>query len=165
MCSTSQSSTRESSLGAPCVALGVAHDRSDDSARELVNHVFHRSVKACRVEICRSGFITNAPCLASCLSPLSDRFSGARVPSPKTEACWTAIARGLLAQRELTRSALLEDENASLGNGRWRVERSSIGVSACNQANAHKSGTCVCFRLPMHRKQSWTHWLVSHVTK
>ena len=58
------------------------------------------------------------------MSPRSARFGGTRVLSAKTEACLKAIARGLLTQRELTRSEMLEDEVAVF------AIRSSTGVDA-----------------------------------
>ena len=51
--------------------------------------------------------------------------------SAETEACWTAITRGLLAQREVARLELLEDEIAVLAVGDGDAfGRSSMAVDA-----------------------------------
>ena len=98
---------------------------------ELVNHVFSDPVKNNRVEIRQGGFITNAPCLASCLSPPAARSNCTRALADNTEACWTAIARGLLAQREVTRPELLEGEIMVLAmRSGDALARSSTGVDA-----------------------------------
>ena len=98
---------------------------------EFVNHVFLHPVKNNRVEIRQGGFITNAPCLASYLSPPAARLNCRRALADNTEACWTAIARGLLAQSEVTRPELLEDEIMVLAmRSGDALARSSTGVDA-----------------------------------
>ena len=67
---------------------------------DLVNHFSLDPVKSMRVDICQGGFITNAPCLASCLSPVAARSTCARALAGKNcslldcHCAWAADSKG-----------------------------------------------------------------------
>ena len=95
-----------------------------------------------RVEICQGGFITNAPRLASCLPPLAARSSRIRALADKTEACWTATARGLFTQKALTQAKLQKDEITVLAIGDGDAFGTTFKWSGCgDQTNTHRPGT------------------------